>query len=329
MQRRYNTSIHNPGKGTVDTKRTEVRRYEKGAVMTYGQQPQGGRQTGNQPYSSSQPQYGQPYAQAQDSQAQQNAQYYAAQQSTYAQQATFAQQPYGGAPIDTDAAYSYESAVHTSMTRAYAEMAIGLLVTIVSAVLSYSSGLLVSFLSATGTMGLIGVTIAQLALVFVISARVMNMSPATSRILFYVYAATMGFTLSSIFLVYNLGSIGMALGLSVGFFFALTMLALTTKRDMLKAGPILLTALIVLVIGQLIMAFILPTSSANMLISAIGLVIFAGLTAYDAQKTRALYAQYANQPEVIKRLSIVCALNLYLDFVNIFLYLLRLFGSRD
>lgn len=299
--------------------------------MTYGQQPRNNGQNGNQAYESSQPQYGQTYAQAQSAQAQQNAQYYAAQQqSAYAQQAAFAQQPYAsGNPIDTQATYTYESAVHTSITRAYAEMAIGLLVTIVSAVLSYNSGLLVSFLSSTGTIGLIGVTIAQLVLVFVISARVMSMSPATSRILFYVYAATMGFTLSSIFLVYNLGSIGMALGLSVGFFFALTMLALTTKRDMLKAGPILLTALIVLVIGQLIMAFILPTSGANMLISAIGLLIFAGLTAYDAQKTRALFAQYAGQPEMIKRLSIVCALNLYLDFVNIFLYLLRIFGSRD
>lgn len=262
--------------------------------------------------------------------------------STYAQQPVYgqayqAQQPsatasYGTAAptvMDTQATYSYENARRISIVRAYAEMTVGLTITAVVAVLTQMTGALESFLTATGTLGWIGLLIVQVVLAVVLGARVMSMRPATARLVFYLYAALMGFTLSSIFLVYDLGSIGLTLGLCVGFFFALTMLALTTKRDMLKAGPILMVALLVLVVGELILMVVSPSDTTLMVVSAIGLLIFAGLTAYDAQKTRALFASYAGNPEAVKSLSILCALNLYLDFVNMFLYLLRLFGGRD
>nr|WP_314686795.1 Bax inhibitor-1/YccA family protein [uncultured Bifidobacterium sp.] len=258
------------------------------------------------------------------------------QQPAYGQSYQTPQQyaggPYGTAAptvMDTQATYSYENARRTSVVRAYAEMTAGLAVTAVVAVLTQMTGALESFLMATGTLGWIGLAIVQVILAVVLGARVMSMRPATARVVFYLYAALMGFTLSSIFLVYDLGSIGLTLGLCVGFFFALTMLALTTKRDMLKAGPILMVALLVLVVGELILMFVSPSDTTLMVVSAIGLLVFAGLTAYDAQKTRALFASYAGNPEAIERLSILCALNLYLDFVNMFLYLLRLFGSRD
>ena len=240
--------------------------------------------------------------------------------------------PYGtGAQtvMDGTAAYSRDNAVRVSVTRAYAEMTAGLVVTAVVAVLTQMTGALESFHTATGSLGWIGLLIVQVVMAVALGARAMSMRPATARMVFYLYAALMGFTLSSIFYVYDLSSIGMALGLSIGFFFALTMLALTTKRDMLKAGPILFTALLVLIIGEVVLMFISPSDSTVMLVSAIGLLIFAGLTAYDAQKTRALFATYGTDTVAIKRLSIVCALNLYLDFVNMFLYLLRLFGSRN
>jgi FtsH-binding integral membrane protein len=162
-----------------------------------------------------------------------------------------------------------------------------------------------------------------------LGARIMKMKTGTAYVMFYLYAALMGFTLSSIFMVYDLGSIGIALVISAGFFVALTMLALTTKVDMLKAGPILMVALIVLIVSQVILMFFAPSDSTIMVISAVGVLIFAGMTAYDAQRTRALFAQYATNPDMIKRLSIICALSLYLDFVNMFLYLLRLFGGRN
>ena len=99
---------------------------------------------------------------------------------------------------------------------------------------------------------------------------------------------------------------------------------------MLKAGPVLLAGLIVLIIAEVLLAIFAPGDTALMLISAIGLVLFAGMTVYDAQATRALFAQYAGEgPDMIKKISILCALNLYLDFVNMFLYILRLFGSRN
>lgn len=258
------------------------------------------------------------------------------QQPAYGQ-AYRTQQQYAGATygtavptvMDTQSTYSYERARRVSVTRAYAEMTVGLAVTAVVAVLTQMTGALESFLATTGSLGWIGLAIVQVVMAVALGARVMSMRPATARVVFYLYAALMGFTLSSIFYVYDLGSIGLTLGLCVGFFFALTMLALTTKKDMLKAGPILLVALLVLIVGETILMFTSPSDSTLMAVSAIGLLIFAGLTAYDAQKTRALFASYAGSPEAVERLSILCALNLYLDFVNMFLYLLRLIGSRN
>ena len=276
--------------------------------MTFGQQPR----PGNNPYGN-EPQA--PYQQQ-----------FAAASSQQSYQANG--QP-GTPVIDAQTAYSYEQARKTSISRVYGEMTVGLIITAVVAVITQMTNGLYSFLVATNGWGWIGLAVVQVVMAVSIGARIMKMRPATARLLFYLYAALMGFTLSSIFMIYDLGSIGMTLGLTAGFFFALTMLSLTTKRDMLKAGPILFTALLVLIIGQVIMMFLAPSDTTIMVVSAIGLIIFAGLTAYDAQKTRALFAQFANEPDMIKRVSIICALNLYLDFVNMFLYLLQLVGNRN
>ena len=127
-----------------------------------------------------------------------------------------------------------------------------------------------------------------------------------------------------------MGSIGLALGMTALFFLVLTMFSMTTKLDMLKAGPILMVGLIVLIVSQLILSFIPGTSGMTQLMCAVGLILFAGMTMYDAQQTRALFAAYEAQgPEMIRKISVVCALNLYLDFVNMFLYILQLLGDRD
>ena len=163
----------------------------------------------------------------------------------------------------------------------------------------------------------------QIALAVVLGMRVTKMKSATARVMFYVYAALMGFTLSSIFMVYDLGSIGVALGVTAAFFFALTMFGMTTKFNMLKAGPI------VLIISQIVLAFV-QVDGMTKIVCAIGLILFAGMTIYDAQSTRALLTEYEAQgPEMVKKISILCALNLYLDFVNMFLYILQLLGNRD
>ncbi|KAB8288545.1 Bax inhibitor-1/YccA family protein [Bifidobacterium avesanii] len=288
--------------------------------MTFGRIPENSNQN--------QTPYGQPYAgqQYQQTQYQQQAQY-APNNYNYAQGGA------GTAAMDATAAYSYESyekAKRVSIAKAYGEMTIGLLVTAAVAVLTEATGALYAFLSVTGVLGWIGLAIVQVALALYMGARIMKISPATARVMFYVYAALMGFTLSSIFAVYSLGNIGVCLALCAGFFFALTMLGLTTKFDMLKAGPILLVGLVVLIVSQLLVAWLFPSDGAMQLIAAIGVVLFAGMTVYDAQSTRAIFRQYQNDgPEMIQKVSIICALNLYLDFVNMFLYLLQLFGNRD
>lgn len=238
-------------------------------------------------------------------------------------QRAFTQQPY----MDATAAYAQdEQAQHTSVTRVYFEMFLGILVTAVVAGLAASQGWLEAYTAATGRLGFWGLLIAQFIIVVVLSSQVMKMPPAVARVIFYLYAASMGFTLSTVFYVYTLETIGLALGMSSLFFFVLSMIGLTTKRNLLKFGTILTAALITLIVVEVLL-LIFRVSSGTMIISGISLLLFAGFTMYDAQATRAILNHYQGQPEMIKRVSIVCALNLYLDFINFFVNLLTLLGG--
>jgi uncharacterized protein len=284
----------------------------------------------NQPYAKpeeqyGQQQYGQPYAQP-----------YTMPQGQPYTGTQYAQSMNGGAAtvtMNAQTTYAFERARHTSVAKAYGEMTLGLLLTAVVAIVSASSGALLAFVSHTGTIGWIALSIVQIGIAIMLGARLEKMRTATVRILFYAYAALTGFTLASIFFTYTLQSIGIALILTVAFFFVLTMFALTTKLDMLKAGPILMVALLTLIVGEVILMFIAPSNTTLMVTAGLGLVIFAGLTMYDAQQTRALYDQAAysfnGDTAVLDKISILCSLNLYLDFVNMFLYLLELFGDSD
>lgn len=279
--------------------------------MTFGQQPQGNNGPGNgfnnNPYRYNAQQ---PYGQFQQ-----------AGQYGYATAAPV---------IDAQTAYAYEKAQRISVTKTYGEMTLGLLLTAVVAIATQVSGLYITFLQATGILGVWGLAIVQIVLAVMLSARIHKISVGTARLMFYVYAALMGVTLSTIFIAYDLGTVGIALALCAGFFFALTMFGMTTKIDMLKAGPILMIGLIVLIIAQVILMIFFPGDTSLMMISALGLILFAGMTIHDAQFTRAAFQQYASAgPDMIKKVSIICALNLYLDFVNMFLYLLQLLGNRE
>ena len=238
-----------------------------------------------------------------------------------------------GAPaatIPAQATYSYERAEHASVTRAYGEMTIGLLVTAAVAILTQATGAYIALIQSLGVIGAWAPFVVEIVIAIYLGARIEKIKPSTARVMFYVYAAIMGFSLSTIFMAYDLGTIGISLALCAGFFFALTMLGMTTKVNMLKAGPILLVGLIVLIVAEVLLMIFAPGQTMLMVISAIGLVLFAGMTVYDAQATRALFAQYAGQSEdMVKKVSIICALNLYLDFINMFLYILQLFGDRD
>ncbi|MFT9008158.1 MAG: Bax inhibitor-1/YccA family protein [Bifidobacterium sp.] len=253
-------------------------------------------------------------------------------QTSYGQYGT----AYGAQPqmtYDSQAIYSYErmeKATHASVTRAYGEMTLGLILTAVVAVIAQSTGALEAYMSATGIIGWIALTVIQVGLAISLGARIMKMRSSTARLVFYAYAALMGFTLSSIFWAFSVSSIIITLGLCAAFFFTLTMIGMTTRLNMLKAGPILMVGLVVLIVSQLVLMFVAPSATTLRIVAAIGLVLFAGMTMYDAQRTRLIFQQVSNQgPEMVKKASILCALNLYLDFVNMFLYLLQLVGFSN
>ena len=276
--------------------------------MAFGQQPQGNNAQNNG--FNNQYQYNQQYNQ-------------------YNAQPQYAYAPNGTAAVNVQATYSYEQAERSSVNSAYTHMTLGLIVTAVVAIITQMSGAYLALIQTTGIIGIFAPAVIEIVLAIYLGARIHTMKVSTAYVMFYVYAALMGFTLSTIFMAYDLGTIGISLALCAGFFFALTMFGRTTKINMLKAGPILMVGLIVLIISQIVLAFV-QVDGMTKIVCAIGLILFAGMTIYDAQSTRALLTEYEAQgPEMVKKISILCALNLYLDFVNMFLYILQLFGNRD
>ena len=171
--------------------------------------------------------------------------------------------------------------------------------------------------------------ILELIVVIAFTALRRKVSPLSAKILFLVYSIVSGLTLSSIFLVYEIGSIGMVFLSSALMFGLLALYGYVTKTSLTSLGKILLFALIAVIIMSIINMFI-GNSTFSILICIISIVIFLGLTAYDMQKLKAVYNYYASDEKELSKASIYGALDLYLDFINIFLNLLRLFGkSRD
>ncbi len=203
----------------------------------------------------------------------------------------------------------------------------------VTGIVAFMLGQNVSFVSGLFQSGAIwAVIIAQVVLVIAISGFVMKMSPAVATGVFALYSVLMGVSLSSIFLIYELGSIATAFFVTAGMFAGMSVWAITTKRDLTGMGNFLFMGLIGLLIASLI-NFFLKSSVMDYIISFVGVVIFTLLTAYDTQKIKRMSDSYGEN--IVEadylRLSILGALTLYLDFINIFMYLLRFFGgsSRD
>lgn len=174
-------------------------------------------------------------------------------------------------------------------------------------------------------IALIGLVILQLGLVIFLSARIMKLSAVAARGLFMAYAATVGVTFSIIFLTYTSTSIMRVFFITASMFAIMAFIGYTTKKDLSKLGMLLLMGLIGIIIASLVNIF-LKSSELELVISYIGVVIFLGLTAYDIQKIKKIYAQFGNAGN----LAVLGALSLYLDFLNLFLFLLRIFGAgRD
>jgi uncharacterized protein len=168
--------------------------------------------------------------------------------------------------------------------------------------------------------------LAPLALVFFISFRINSLSASTARILFFVYAASIGLSLATIFFVYTQTSITRVFFISAAAFGALSVWGYTTHRDLTGFGSFLLMGLIGVIIASVVNIF-LRSSGLDWIISLVGVIVFAGLTAWDTQKIKEMYDPM-DDGTVAGRKAVMGALSLYLDFINLFMLLLRLFGSR-
>ncbi len=171
------------------------------------------------------------------------------------------------------------------------------------------------------------IMLSPLAFVLVLSFGINKLKASTAQMLFWAFAAVMGLSLSSIFLVYTGASIARVFFISAATFGAMSLYGYTTKRDLTSIGNFLFMGLIGIVIAMVVNMF-LASSALDFIISVIGVLIFVGLTAWDTQKIKESYSQSFGA-EVLAKGAIMGALRLYLDFINLFLMLLRLFGNRN
>jgi FtsH-binding integral membrane protein len=245
----------------------------------------------------------------------------------------------------TDRAIAIDQGLRAYMIRVYNYMAIGVALTGVAAWLAYMaaggdaivvSGNRVAGLTAFGQLifslpGQLVLFFGTLGLVMYISWRAESLNPSTAFTLFLVYAALLGVMLSSILLVYTHTSITRVFFISAASFGALSLWGYTTQRDLTAMGAFLRMGLIgliiAIVVNMVLKAFGVATGPFDFLISCVGVLIFAGLTAYDTQKIKEMYIE-GDGHEIARKKSIMGALTLYLDFINLFLFLLRLTGGR-
>ncbi|MEL6650078.1 MAG: Bax inhibitor-1/YccA family protein [Bacteroidota bacterium] len=213
------------------------------------------------------------------------------------------------------------------MRQVFSTMAIGLLLTAVAAYFVSQSHTLMSFFF-TGIMRWVTL-LAPLGLVWYLSARVNRMSFSQASIAFGVYATILGISLATIFYFYSLGTLAKVFSITAGTFGTMALIGYTTKIDLSKMGSILYMALIGLIIAMVVNLLLVESTMMDMIISVLGVLIFSGLTAYDMQKIITIGAVIDAESEDGKKMALMGALNLYLDFINLFLFLLRLFGGRD
>lgn len=172
-----------------------------------------------------------------------------------------------------------------------------------------------------------GIMFGQLALVLALSAMIERISFAAALIMFVAYAFMTGVTLSTLFLIYSTVSIAQTFFITAGTFAVMSLYGYTTKRDLTTMGNIALMALIGLIIGGLVNLF-LKSSLLDFAVSAIGVLVFTGLIAYDTQKLKYLADNAYEEHESFLKMALIGALMLYLDFINLFLYLLRFLGKK-
>ena len=224
-------------------------------------------------------------------------------------------------PVDRAA---IDEGLRSYMLRVYNYMASGLALTGIVAYLVAQSPTAMQTIFGTPLFWL--VVFAPLILVFILSARITRMQASTAQALFWVYAGLMGVSLASIFVVYTGTNIARVFFITAGAFAGLSLYGYTTRRDLSGMASFLMVGLIGVILASLVNLF-LHSTGLQFALSVIGVLVFAGLTAYDTQSIKELYFS-GDEVEVATKKSVIGALRLYLDFLNLFLLLLQLFGNQ-
>lgn len=223
---------------------------------------------------------------------------------------------------------SYERSAQMSLFRqVYLWMAMALAITGMMALLVAGSPTMLSLIFSS-KLTFFALIIAEIALVWYLSARIERLSFTTATLMFIVYSLLNGAMLSSIFILYTATSIASTFFVTAGTFGVMCVYGYLTKRDLTSIGNICLMAVIGLIIAGLVNIF-LQSSVMSLIISGIGVLVFVGLTAYDSQKIKQLLLQEGMEVnDSTKKIALLGSLTLYLDFINLFLYLLRFLGDR-
>ena len=237
--------------------------------------------------------------------------------------------------VGADRALAIDAGLRAYMIRVYNYMAMGVALTGVVSWLTFNAAVTETagrlMLTPFGQMIYSGpasivLLLVTLGMVFFISWRISSLSPSTAFTLFMVYAALLGLMLSSIFLAYTGASVTRVFFISAASFGALSLYGYTTQRNLSAMGSFMMMGLIGLIIAMLVNMF-LKSTGLDFVISAVGVLIFAGLTAWDTQRIKEMYDPQEDGT-IVGRKAVMGALSLYLDFINLFLFLLRFLGDR-
>ena len=210
------------------------------------------------------------------------------------------------------------------MRKVYGKMTLGLILTALTSYFVANNPTVLNLLFAT--RGIVWILmLAELGLVFFLSARIDKLSTGTATVMFYIYSLLTGLSLAPIFLIYTGASIAKTFAITAVTFGSMTLYGYTTRQDLSKFGSILIMALIGLIVSVLVNVLLLHSPMFDLIISIVGVLIFVGLTAWDTQSIKRMCA--IADPSTMGKIATMGALSLYLDFINLFLYLLRFFGG--
>ena len=222
---------------------------------------------------------------------------------------------------------SMSAAFPVLMRKVYVWMTLALVLTGVTAYgVATSPGVLMALYS--NRILFWGLVIAEFALVIGISAAINKLSLTMATLMFVLYSVINGALFSSIFMIYTMSSIASVFFITAGTLAVMAFVGYTTKKDLTSMGKILFMALIGIIIATVVNIF-LKSTGLEMIVSYLGVLIFVGLTAYDSQKIKNMLLMAPDAGEAAQKLALLGALSLYLDFINLFIYLLRIFGRRE